>query len=1417
MYEDRNESDCSHGMDVNSDLAVDGTANGALKESMKTIQTGSEAATRDDSSTLKCKIKQSAEAHYLIESGKATNGDGQAESLEMKRKRQRLGIITCSLDSKDLKVSLKTAKMPSSTQSTERINGVEHHVKDSGKPVKLGGDSDGEQLSNMQLNSEKHYDAARDMAVLKAKNQQHSSGTFRENITPQPTTEQSATMLSEELKALECNIADILPGGESGKLCAKQSTGEPPSVPAISDGTGNVSELSMVGDTVPSLNESLLVYTKKPQLLGGNECTHQNGGNIGNCKLQVEEGSSEERDQNLLNKRHFKEKASSINPGKMGGIDELNAQHGIGTCSKSSLMHFLEDDPLIRPNVSPQHEPAKFRIDFFHQTEEETGQPSTQNLGDASNSLCLQNVDRKTANSKALPSFQNEKLISTTRNVTEGLIKDTGLNLNQKFSVIPRDSRGRFIRSAGMNREKEGELSYFRWKKADRHKPIKRSKNSVNTSAIHNETNFAMNAALSYARIGKFTPVQTYIPVCKDYPGGRESFSRHKSVPELNGVVAGQAAFSSLAITTLNHVEAPLSEKTIDLANFFIQRRCSDYGQIGLPLDSQGELIKYIPNTTDVDYDLYRIRNSTADKEPFVTECSKRLPGFNFVESTDASSNISEVGRLLKMPSDSALRNFKCPSQQNCSIPCKQADCCHRYSAFKTNQIKPDKAGLVQPSSLDELQMEYVGNSQVSTFGSSISKTGTSSTLNVCMPSTVESGYNGEGKQKSSVLEKTYPEVQSLRKERPTAQPVMRLMGHNFIIGSENKAGNTLKDYQQGSDNETPSTSEATLDLSSSDKSNTVHRGHYTTCKEGQLYFPYSEPNTLFQHSIRKENISECPQNNCKQMGCPETTSFACNTAEDLRILNSSVPKLVGKRFRTSCVPCEQSLRGQFYSEPTWTSTLPFYNPIANTLISPVNHLSSNTGANQGDKMAYKYPCNSITSELRQTELSRSGCNLHGNCFQNPPEHIRDSVRLHQNQVYSQNQSSSSVLHPIPKPVFSGCVPTSTIREATGNPGSLPIQSDALALLQYHSKCTSTLPQWLLNAQKQKEAIERTSYNEKQSRAPVPSSMKMESTKQLPCVNSSSVPFPDRLPAFTCVLAHPTYFQTASTSHCKTVASSASLTDPAASTMNGRYNSMDLVERENVKLPMNMRRNICAISHEKANIADTVDLESPENKCLSDRRTGTRKKSLQGTNGLHGKWLKHEGCTQGPSKNCDLFLTGQELHKRKGVFHHEINSSSLAAKLVKNREMSENDFLDGKGAEIWRINESSIKISIGEDSQDRENCSIKNKVNETFSNASLHSGVLQKCRENRGEFRKPKNNLMESQLGTSRVGLHGSSTEASLKLAEPMKLTGGAKHILKPPLQNGNAKQSLPVHYTLPFTETAAEGRERFGWCKQIQ
>jgi len=513
------ESECSDGMDVSSDLAIEATDNGMLKEVMNSIQTGSETATRDNSTTLKCKRKQQAGAHYLIEPRKATNGDGQAESLEMKRRRQRLGIITCSSGSKDLKESWKTVKMPSSTQSTEARQGVEHHLKyhveDSGKHAKLRQDSNGVQVQNMQLNSEQHCDIARDVVVSKGKNQQQWSGTLIDNATPHPTTDHSATMIPEELKASEYSIIDILQG-ENGKLRAKESTGKPSSVPAISNGTGSVSQISGVGDIVPSRNESPHVHTEKPQVLGDSECTRQNGEN---CKLQVEEGSSKQGYLNLLNKRHFKEKnkyieASTFNPGKMVGSKELNGEDGIGTCSKPSVIHSPED-PLISPDVSTHCVAANFRIDFVHPTEEETSQHvySNYNLGNANNSVCLQSVDRTRANSKALHSFQKETLVSETRKVKEGPIKNPGLNLNQKICVLPRDSKGRFISSARTNGGKEGEILYPRWKQADNHKPIKRSTNSVKTSAIHNETNFVMNAALSNARFGKSTSSQTFIPL----------------------------------------------------------------------------------------------------------------------------------------------------------------------------------------------------------------------------------------------------------------------------------------------------------------------------------------------------------------------------------------------------------------------------------------------------------------------------------------------------------------------------------------------------------------------------------------------------------------------------------------------------------------------------------------------------------------------------------------------------------------------------------------------------------------------------------------------------------------------------------------------------------------------------------------
>ena len=41
------------------------------------------------------------------------------------------------------------------------------------------------------------------------------------------------------------------------------------------------------------------------------------------------------------------------------------------------------------------------------------------------------------------------------------------------------------------------------------------------------------------------------------------------------------------------------------------------------------------------------------------------------------------------------------------------------------------------------------------------------------------------------------------------------------------------------------------------------------------------------------------------------------------------------------------------------------------------------------------------------------------------------------------------------------------------------------------------------------------------------------------------------------------------------------------------------------------------------------------------------------------------------------------------------------------------------------------------------------------------------------------------------------STVSSLELAEAKKLSGGAKHIMKPPPKNGDVRQSFRIHYTI--------------------
>ena len=59
--------------------------------------------------------------------------------------------------------------------------------------------------------------------------------------------------------------------------------------------------------------------------------------------------------------------------------------------------------------------------------------------------------------------------------------------------------------------------------------------------------------------------------------------------------------------------------------------------------------------------------------------------------------------------------------------------------------------------------------------------------------------------------------------------------------------------------------------------------------------------------------------------------------------------------------------------------------------------------------------------------------------------------------------------HDFPKPMYSGCIHTSKIKDATSNQGSLLIQSNALHLLKNQSKFNSSLPWWLLNTHNKKE------------------------------------------------------------------------------------------------------------------------------------------------------------------------------------------------------------------------------------------------------------------------------------------------------------------------------------------------------------
>eukprot|EP01018_Ginkgo_biloba_P023658 Gb_18158 [translate_table: standard] len=105
IYDDTHESADSHVMDMDTsevppDRADTGTAN---LQPTTSIQAHSETGI-SNSSALNCKLTRTSEAHSQLASGKVVNGEGQAESLEMKRKRQRLGITPPISGSRGVKV-----------------------------------------------------------------------------------------------------------------------------------------------------------------------------------------------------------------------------------------------------------------------------------------------------------------------------------------------------------------------------------------------------------------------------------------------------------------------------------------------------------------------------------------------------------------------------------------------------------------------------------------------------------------------------------------------------------------------------------------------------------------------------------------------------------------------------------------------------------------------------------------------------------------------------------------------------------------------------------------------------------------------------------------------------------------------------------------------------------------------------------------------------------------------------------------------------------------------------------------------------------------------------------------------------------------------------------------------------------------
>ncbi|XP_057857897.1 uncharacterized protein LOC131067003 [Cryptomeria japonica] len=1209
-------ADSSENLAMDTSADSDSTkANLKLKKTMVLMDTAVGSAT-----TISCKRKRSIGAHSQ-EIGKA--GRRKAETVETKRKRQRLRIIS------SLTKGVKALKKPSAAvRSKKADHGLQQHTKPSSVTEEARDSNAEEQPSTEEKSVKKHLakkqqqsgilmDHAHATSVLSKKDKGKEGGVFKNNA------------LVEENR--------LLPGEENRGQSLSNLT--------MANASSDVSRSYEMKDTATPQNQSSQSDYDKSDMLGDTEGRHQKAYSIDGSRLQLEE-TSKPQDPNLLRVSDKNSVYKDISPGENGRPEQFNV-----TCSESefNVMQSVEERSPVQPDIPDQNqEQDKPRDEFVVITECNNDQQGNakHNLGLISTSSWTEDIEWERENSKVQYDMKNEKLNwETRREAEENHIRNARLNLNKKVCFLPRDSKGRFLSSHGSNGGKAGD---------NNSPPHKRKQSQKSTKSL------------------------------KNFP---KTYSMEKEI---------------------NHGKAHLSENANGHGKFNIQGNYSGYSYRGFPLDSQGELLRYIPNTIPGFNQLNKIANYSAGNEPLTSEGNKALQEFSFVESMKTFPDITPINQPLQRNS------LSCLPQHNYSIQYQQPACRQDYSVSKTNQSNPGERGSQYCSLLDQIQRD--GSSNGRSSGSSIGTQDAMSLLS--MQAAIQFGYNEEQKEKRSALQKSCPGVDISRRKQPTPQPVMRLMGQSFTIGRENETANVLNDPQQCNSKHSRSIPGAIVRVTSPSQLVTHYNHHCTTCGKDQFYLQKPIGNAMCQHCRGKANMSKSLPYNLKETQRQEMRSSDSISIHKVGTSNHSAPNLIEKRLPTDYLFHGEPLRDRSYSSQPWISSSPASAPIANMFISPVGYLCNNTCLNEGQKMAYK-----------GSHVSNHGYPL-------------------QQQTYSQ--------------LLSSCLGQQTFQKQqqndwkhTGNTYSHPIHSDAI--------------------------------------------------QSLPCTFNSLGSLSGTLQAVPCVPAHSTSFPTGTQTPCQAPSSSTSIADSPSLMLqgNGISSSINLAEQEKLlqKLPNNMARNRCEACCEKGGLIESINVDRKYGNIIRARE------GVQQTEGLHGKLTseKHEVCETRPMQKCDSFSIMKDLFKGKKVIHHQIGSSSGAAKHIKSREMPENNMLEVTHGQISKINDPWVEFAM-----DRRNPCDKKAENEPILNARPHTELPKKCPQGEnGLFSRPNNNFLGMGMRTSANGLHCSNAGSPLELAEPIKLSGGAKHILKPSSQNGNGQQSRPIHYTQPFGETNAAVRDR--------